>query len=65
MRFGLRSDFARVDEQLGLAGDRHDGEGQRHGIVGHVRSANVEQPADGIREGEHDGILAVLAQERL
>ncbi len=59
VRLGLRPDLGRVDEQLGLAARRHNRERQHHGIVGHIRAADVEQPADRIREREHHRILAV------
>ena len=63
--FASGADLGAVDEQLGLAGDRHDGEGQRHGIVRHVRAADVEQPGNRIGQRQHHRVLAVLAQRRL
>ena len=47
--FASGADLGAVDEQLGLAARRHDGERQRHGIVRYVRAADVEQPGDRIR----------------
>ena len=59
-QFGLR--LASIQEQIGAAIGMQDREGQREGRVRHVMAADVEQPADGIGQGDHRRIGAGFFQ---
>ena len=50
------------DKQRRFAACRHDGEAEYERRVGHVPAANVEQPADGFGQGEHNSAGLRLAQ---
>ena len=52
----------RRDEKFSFAAYGHDRERKHDRIVGDVAAANIEQPADGIRQRQDDGALAVRLQ---
>ena len=56
--FCFARDLGRRDEQLGFAGDRNDRVSEDDGVVGDVAAADVEKPADAVRRGQDDGVLA-------
>ena len=53
------------DEELGLAAGGHDGECEHDRIVRDVAAANVEQPANRVRQRQDDGALTVILESRL
>src|SRR5262245_14001995 len=65
MRAGFSPDLFAVHEQLRLAACRHERIGQGHRVVRHIGAANVEEPGNGIRQGQDNNILTLFAQARL
>ena len=65
VRAHCRLELLGREEQLRLAGDRHDGEGEGHRRVRDVGAADVERPGDAVAEGENDRILAIGLQALL
>ena len=54
--------LARIHEQIGRSVAMQNRERQRKRGMRHVRAADIEQPADRIRHGQHGGIAAMLAR---
>ena len=56
------ADLGGIDEQRGLAARGHQGKGERERRVADVGAADVEQPGDGIEQGEEHRIGLVALQ---
>ena len=59
------ADLGRIDEERRPARRRHDGEGERDRRVLDVAAPDIEQPGDGIEQGEEHGVGLLRREQRL
>ena len=62
MRPHLIIQFDRIDEQVHPRIVMQDGKAMRDGIARDIATADIEQPGDGIRQGDHGGLVPGLLQ---
>ena len=62
MRRDLRPDLGRINEQDHVAVRLQNGKGLQHRVFRHIRTPDVQEPADRVRQGQHCRILPGAAQ---